>query len=356
MHATRVSTLIGDLESRGVEAAVVTKYEDLRYLTGFSGSNGAALLTRQGGVLATDGRYTTQAQREARGLEILTTRSLLTDLLQLAKQQSVSALAIDFASIPYAAMEAVLSQGSELSIALVDLAGAVEQLRSVKDDREIEQLGSACAITVEAWQQVLSEGVCGRTELEIAGRLEHLFRLKGAEDRAFPSIVASGLNSAIPHHQPGSRVVVSGDLLKIDCGAKVNGYHADFTRTVSVGRSSDWQRELHSAVLSAQAEALAQVKAEKNGDDLDRVARDSVHRAGLGEYFTHPLGHGVGLEIHERPILGRQAGILRPRMAITIEPGVYLPGQGGVRIEDTILVTAEGHQNLTNADRGLISV
>ena len=210
--------------------------------------------------------------------------------------------------------------------------------------------------TADAWRGVVSRGVQGLSELAIAAAIESEFRLLGAEDRAFESIVATGPNSAIPHHHPTQRIVQRGDLLKLDIGARVDGYHADMTRTVVVGEASQWQRDLYDAVEQAQQSALAIAKEGTDSQRLADVIRDTHIANGYGDYIMHQPGHGVGLEIHEKPFLGRGDGILRPRMPITVEPGLYLPDRGGVRIEDTIEILSDGYRFLTTANRDFISV
>ncbi len=233
--------------------------------------------------------------------------------------------------------------------------GVVENLRAVKDEDELAALERATAITVAALDQLAGEMRPGVTEVALARRLEQLFGELGAEDRAFDTIVGSGPHSAIPHHQPGPRALAVGDLVVVDAGARVDGYHADMTRTFVVGESVlPWQEEIHRVVDEARSAAADAYRPGASAREIDAIARGIVAREGLGDRFTHGLGHGVGLQIHEAPNVGaRSTGTISSGMAITVEPGVYLPGLGGVRIEDTLVVTDAGPRILTEAPRSL---
>jgi Xaa-Pro aminopeptidase len=223
----------------------------------------------------------------------------------------------------------------------VPLGRVDEQLRTVKDEAEIALLARACAITCEAFADVLSSIVPGRSERELAVLLERAMIDRGAEAAAFDTIVASGPNGAIPHHSPGDRAFAAGDLITIDCGARHGGYHADMTRTVALGEPDGWQREIYEVVAAAQLAGVAAAIPGADVADVDDTARSIIEAAGHGDRFQHGLGHGVGLEVHEAPIIGYgRTGRLAKRVPVTIEPGIYLPGKGGVRIEDTLVVGA----------------
>lgn len=351
-YAGRRDRLWAAVAAADCDAILVSRLIHVRYLCGFSGSNGALLLTVDGAILFTDGRYLTQAAAEAPDVAVVRERAVVPAGVAAARARGCRRLAVEGEWLSADALNALAG----LEIGIVPQVGWVEELRLLKDDGEIAAIAEACAITDAALADLWSEGLAGRSERDLAGRLEHLFRLHGAEDRAFESIVATGPNSAVPHHQPTDRLVAPGDLVKIDCGARVAGYHADETRTVVVGAPAVWQRELHELVLAAQIAGRAALMAGADPMVVDAAARSVVAAAGLGEAFLHPLGHAVGLEIHERPFLGRPEGILRPRMPVTVEPGVYLAGRGGVRIEDTILITEDGQQSLTNLTRELLEL
>lgn len=348
---TRLRSLMAE---RDLPAVLVTKLVNVRYLTGFSGSNGAVLITPDEAVLATDGRYKDQAAEEAPGVELLIERAVATALATRAA--TAGRLGVETHDVAVDTYNDVLKSAEDAEV--VSLARAVEKLREVKDASELEALRAACRISVEALAALVVEPLVGRSEREIARDLEWRMFGLGAEAIAFDTIVAAGENSAIPHHQPTDREVRRGDLLKIDFGARVAGYHADCTRTFVVGEPADWQVEVHSVVARAQEAGRLAIVPGATSKTIDDAARNTVKAAGYGEEFTHGLGHGVGLEIHEDPFLhGKGEDVLQPRIPVTVEPGVYLPGRGGVRIEDTTVLNDDGVlEVLTDAPRELIVV
>jgi Xaa-Pro aminopeptidase len=343
------------LAAAGVDAALVTDLVNVRYLTGFTGSNGA-LLVHTGGAaaFATDGRYAHQAAAECPDLDITTTRALAAELLSAA--DGIGRLGVETHSLTVDAHAAIAEQAGG-TMALVPLGRAVEQLRVVKDDVELDALARACAISTQALGQLLEGPLEGRSEREVARDLEWRLYALGAEGIAFDTIVASGPHSAVPHHMPTDRTLARGDLLKIDFGARVDGYHADCTRTSVLGRPADWQREIHTAVRAAQRAGVEAMVAGSAVTAPDAVARQVLDEAGWLEWFTTGIGHGVGLQIHEDPFVGpRHPGRLLDRTPVTMEPGVYLPGRGGVRIEDTLVVGDGAPRVLTDAPRDLLVV
>ena len=356
MTHDRLTVLRQGMAAQKWTALLVVGFANVRYVSGFSGSNGAALIDHAGLYVATDGRYVEQARSESPAALILEARDCPAALLQNAHERGITRIAADLRNFNYVAAQTLLETARELHVEIVDAGEFFEIHRQIKSESEIEALTSACEITVRAWEQLLHEGVLGKSEIDLAGRLEHLFRIHGAENRAFDSIVATGPNSAIPHHQPTHRLVATGDFLKIDCGARFAGYHADFTRTVVVGSAAEWQREIYAIVQEAQQAALDLVTAGADSQDVGERGVAVVHERGFGEFLPHQIGHGVGLEIHERPFLGRHHGKLSAGMPITVEPGIYLPGRGGVRIEDTVLVSDPGYVLLTNAPRDLLEL
>jgi len=326
---------------------ITTSLPNIRYLTGFSGSNAVLALGADVELLGTDGRYVDQVAFEAPDLPVVIDRDTLTAVLQRLSGRS---LLVD------ASMSASHLRQCEAMDPRVNLdSGSVEALRAVKDDDELAAIAKACDITVRALAALSEEIRVGMTEISLARRLEQLFGEGGAEDRSFETIVSAGPNSAVPHHRPDRTVLAGGDLLVIDCGALVDGYHADMTRTYIVGQPPEpWQVDLHAAVERAQRAAREHVVDGVGAMSLDSVARSRLTADGLGERFTHGLGHGVGLQIHEAPFLGPRApGSITAGMAITVEPGAYLPGRGGVRIEDTLAITESGARVLTEAPRAL---
>jgi Xaa-Pro aminopeptidase len=353
-HADRRERLRDLVRTVGAEAALVTRLVNVRYLTGFTGSNAALLVTDRDDVLATDGRYVTQAGQESPGLELLVDRECATGLMGRAGRDGLRRIAFEAHDVTvegHAALQEVDGVPE-----LVPLGHAVETLRTVKDDAELAMLREACSIGDLALRETLDRTAPGQTEREVARRLETAMVELGADGIAFATIVATGPNSAIPHHSPTDREIVRGDLLKIDFGARYGGYHADCTRTLVVGREpEDWQREIYDVVRRAQRAGRQALAVDTDVRDVDAAARAVVVEAGYGEQFTHGLGHGVGLEIHEAPLIGAQAtGRLAARTPVTVEPGVYLPGRGGVRIEDTLVVGEGAPELLTTTSKDLL--
>jgi Xaa-Pro aminopeptidase len=353
-HDVRRRRLRDALAATEADAALVTRLVNVRYLTGFTGSNAALLVTADGAVLATDGRYTTQAGEEAPDVDLAVDRQCARALVTRAAAHRLGRLAFEAHDVTVE-LHAELA-GLDHAPGLVALGHAVERLRTVKDEDELALLREACAISDRALAETLDGIAPGQTEREVARALEARMVELGADGPAFETIVATGPNSAVPHHQPTDREVVRGDLLKIDFGARYGGYHADCTRTVVVGREPEaWQREIFDVVRSAQRVGRHALRVGADVRDVDAAARQVVADAGYAEQFPHGLGHGVGLEIHEAPLMGYdKTGRLDARTPVTVEPGVYLPGRGGVRIEDTLVVGDGGPELLTNTPKDLL--
>ncbi|HEV3295587.1 MAG TPA: aminopeptidase P family protein [Streptosporangiaceae bacterium] len=333
----RRDRLRAELAALGADAALITSGVNVRYLTGLASSNAALLVPAAGSVvLATDSRYALTAEREAPDVDLVVTRKVEGDLAALAGQRGLGRLAFEAHEMTVERRDALAATDG---IELRPLGRVVENLRIVKDPAELALLGRACALTGQAFDEVAPKITAGMTERQLAVLIEQAMIEAGAEKPAFDTIVASGPNGAIPHHEPGGRAFAPGDLITIDCGARYGGYHADMTRTVALGSAAGWQREVYGLVAAAQQAGIAAAEPGAAVADVDAAARDVIERAGYGEFFTHGLGHGVGLEIHEAPALGhRRPGRLADRVPITVEPGIYLPGRGGVRIEDTLVV------------------
>lgn len=343
----------------GVDAYLVTSAVNVTYLTGVVSSNAACLVSADGStVLATDDRYAEAAAASLPDAEVLTERAVASVLVRRAAQTG-GRLAIErdhVTLVVAASLEA--AAGDRLS--LVDGEQAVEYLRAHKEPEEVALVAQACAVSVQALGDLLAGPLVGRSEREIARDLEARMLLLGADGLAFDTIVAAGPNGSVPHHSPGARVVERGDLLTIDFGGKVGGYHADCTRTVLVaGPGEGWQREVYEVVRTAQRAGVDALAPGRSVAEVDAAARDVVAEHGYAEFFVHGLGHGVGLEIHEPPWLtGGPAGTgtLPPRTTVTVEPGVYIPGKGGVRIEDTTDVGPDGVRVLTDVPTDLLVV
>lgn len=348
-YRTRRDRLRAELTACQADAALITKLVNVRYLTGFSGSNGALLVRRgsaEGDVFCTDGRYTTQAAAEVPDLRTLVDRRCAHTLAEHAARGGQRVLATEDHEVTVELHRelATLVADTASGARLATLGHVVERLRQVKDEAELALLREACAISDHALADLLDSVVVGRTERHIAVELERRMREYGADGPAFETIVASGPNAARPHHRPTDRRVTDGDFLKIDFGARYRGYHADETRTFVVGRApADWQIEIYDVVFAAQKAGREALRPGASCADVDRAARAVITAAGYGEHFGHGLGHGVGLEVHEAPLLDSRPGTasdarLGDRVPVTVEPGVYLPDRGGVRIEDTLIV------------------
>jgi Xaa-Pro aminopeptidase len=344
IHRSRRARLAALMAGHDVDAMLVTRGVNVRYLTGLVSSNAAVLVRADGSaVLATDSRYIETARRVCPDVELTEQRDVAGVLVKLAKRPGIEAH--DMSVALYRRL------GGEPAA----VEGIVESLRVVKDDSEIEALRTACDLTDRAFADVAATITPGMTEKRIARALESRMVELGADKPAFDSIVASGPNGAIPHHAPSDRPIERGDLVTMDFGALYDGYHADMTRTVAVGTVSGWQRELYELVREAQRAGRRALAPGAAIDEVDGAARGVIEAAGYGEHFRHGLGHGVGLEIHEDPFLRPAgAGRLDDRVPITVEPGVYLPGRGGVRIEDTLVTRADGPELLTRTTKELL--
>ncbi|WP_328458515.1 MULTISPECIES: M24 family metallopeptidase [unclassified Amycolatopsis] len=354
-HGRRRAALRDSLTDAGLDALLVTDLLNIRYLTGFTGSNAAVLLHADGDgktLFCTDGRYTTQAAAEVPDLETVVDRASAAALVKgVAKDWKVG---FESQHVSVEEYEAFRKQAE-----LVRAPGLVEKLRLVKDDAEVEALRQACAAADRALDDLVATGGLrpGRTELEVARDLENRMLEHGSAGPSFASIVATGAHSAIPHHRPTHAELKRGDFLKLDFGATVDGYHSDMTRTFVLGEPADWQREVYDLVRTAQAAGTRAVAPGAEVSEVDAAARKVIAGAGHGEHFAHGLGHGVGLQIHEAPSLAATGvGTLSAGMAVTVEPGVYLAGRGGVRIEDTLVVRAGEPELLTLSTKNLVVV
>jgi Xaa-Pro aminopeptidase len=348
--SSRISRLQDQLDDG--QALYLTNLINIRYLTGFTGSNAALLVTKNAATLATDSRYEIQSSQQCLDVAVLIGRNLSELLITDVPCKELWFEATSLTVYQHAALTKNFPNHN-----FVAKSGLVENLRQVKDQIEIDTIKTACEISVEAWLATIDQVKIGQTEIQIRDFLESKLRALGANDIAFASIVATGPNSAIPHHEPTTRLVARGDFLKIDFGAKVAGYHADCTRTVVLGKPADWQQDAYLALAQAQEAGRATINASVSYLDVEAAVNDSLEVSGYLSKFTHGLGHGVGLEIHEDPFFGRSSPAkIEANTVLTIEPGIYLRDLGGVRIEDTVVVTADGYENLTKLPYELIEI
>nr|WP_228461523.1 aminopeptidase P family protein [Gordonia spumicola] len=357
IHDTRRASLARRIGDAGLDAIIVSDLVNVRYLTGFTGSNGAVLVhagpDRDGDRIATDGRYTTQVAEQAPGLTALIERDCPPALIRATGSGTV---AVEGHVITVDAYRRLADLAETTGVTLTTATDEVEALRIAKDDGEVEFITSACRIGDAALAALVGRGAiaAGRTERQVARDLEWEMFALGAESIAFETIVAAGASSAVPHHRPTDAVLAVGDLVKIDFGAVSGGYHSDMTRTFVLGEPAAWQSEIHAIVLTAQRAGREALEVGADLAGIDSAARDVIAEAGYGDYYVHGLGHGVGLRIHEAPGIGAAAsGTLPDGATVTVEPGIYLPGRGGVRIEDTLVVTDAGPTSLTTTSRAL---
>ena len=355
MSAGRADRIVERLRERELAALLVTDLVGVRWLTGFTGTNGACLVTPDERLFLTDFRYTEQAATQVGdGFEIVKAgRDLLGDL---AGRLPRGRAGFDESNVTVKAHARLVEKAAE-GAELVEAAGLVEELREVKDAGEIESIAAATELATAAFERTVERGLAGRTERALALELEQEMRAAGAEAASFPSIVAAGAHGALPHAEPRDVEIPAGVLVTIDWGAQLNGYCSDCTRTLASGPIGEREREVYELVLRAQREALAAVAPDEACAAVDAVAREIIAAAGHGDHFGHGLGHGVGLEVHEGPRLAKAAeGVLAAGNVVTVEPGVYLPGELGVRIEDLAVVADDGPRVLTTFTKALTEV
>ena len=346
------------LNENKIEAVLVSDGHNMRYISGFRGSTGFLYLSKARRVLMTDSRYTVQAREEAKEFEILEISNeygygeLLKRLLE---EEQIEILGFEDLHIIYA--DLMKFQETCQRAVWRPLGDRLNRLRIVKTQAELALLKKAQTIGDQAFTYVLGEIRPGITELEIAAKLDYFMKSRGALGNSFDTIVASGVNSAMPHAIPSEKKIESGDFVTMDFGCIYEGYCSDMTRTIVVGKAGKRQREIYDIVLQAQRAALDVIKAGMTGIQVDRAARDIIAEAGYGAYFRHALGHSVGLFIHEEPRLSPKGKeVLREDVVVTVEPGIYLPGFGGVRIEDLVVITENGCRNLTGSPKELIEL
>jgi len=345
-RADRLAALVAERE---LDCFLVSDLVNVEYLTGFGGTNGACVCGGDTRVFLTDFRYTERAGSEVEGWEVVTVKD---DWLGGIAERLSGKTGFEDHHMSVRAkgkLEEKLAEG----VSLEGAGGTVEKLRRVKDEAELAAIAIAAELADEAWRWALERGLAGRTELDVARGVEAWMREQGAEP-SFPTIVAAGPNGALPHAEPGERVIGKGELVVFDMGAKLDGYCSDGTRTYATGDPGEEGRAIYEVVLAAQLAALAAIEAGVNGEAVDAVARDVIDEAGHGDRFGHGLGHGVGLEVHEGPRLSlRSDDVLAPNEVVTVEPGIYLPGNLGVRIEDLVVVTEDGYKNLSALPKDL---
>jgi Xaa-Pro aminopeptidase len=352
---SRAKRLGATLAERGIDAVLITDLANIRYLTGFTGSSARLLLTAKAGYLLTDSRYKIQAAAELKGKQGLKLRICKTayeELGNIIKKANIKKLGFESASVSYDAYLALKKAFKGVSFKSVSTL--VEGERVVKDSSELRVIRKAIAVADKGFKGVERALVSTKTEVELASYIEAIVKRSGAEAMSFDTIVASGKRSALPHAKPTGNMIKKRGFLTVDMGVSLGGYKSDETRTYVVGEPTRRQREVYGVVKEAHDKAIDVVKAGALASDVDAGARRVIKKAGYGKYFGHGTGHGVGINVHERPGLGpKSKDVLKEGMVITIEPGIYIPGWGGVRIEDMVLVTGRGCEVLTDGSQEL---
>jgi Xaa-Pro aminopeptidase len=345
----RGDRLEAKLAEHELDRMLVTDLTNVRYLTGFTGTNGACVCGPGVRLFLTDFRYTERAAAEVEGWEAVTITS---DWLKGIAERLEGRVGFEDDQMSVrllGKLKEKLGEGTEM----VAAGGRVEELRRVKDDEELAKIAEASKLADEVWRWTLEQGLTGRPEREVSRAAEARIRELGG-DPSFPAIVAAGTNGALPHAEPGEREIGRGELVVFDMGAKVDGYCSDGTRTFATGDPGEEARAVYEVVRQSQQAALDAIRAGVKGEDVDSAARRLIDDAGHGEHFGHALGHGVGLEVHEGPRLSQRSDdVLAPGEVVTVEPGVYLPGKLGVRIEDLVVVADEGLRNLSSLPKEL---
>ena len=350
----RVQELLSKLS---VDAILISNGNNMRYISGFAGATGYVYISQTRHAVLTDFRYTIQAEMEAEGYEIITIgnggyEEVINNLI---KTEEINRLGFEAEDMLYATYDRLKEK--LLVKEMCPVGSEITAMRRIKTPRELEMIKKAEAIGDQVFTQILDYIKPGMTELEIAAKIEYLLKVNGAQGTSFDSIVASGVNSSMPHAVPSTKKIEIGDFLTMDFGCLYEGYCSDMTRTIVIGKASQKQKDVYNTVLKAQLAALDFIKAGVLGKEVDKVARDIIYNAGYEGCFGHGLGHSVGLHIHENPRLSMlEEGIIEAGMTETVEPGIYIKGFGGVRIEDLVAVTENGHENFTFSEKKLIEL
>ena len=338
------------------DGALITSDNNRRYFTGMKSSAGMLLIFKECAYLIIDFRYIEKARNTVKNCTVMEQENLTEQINSLMKKHNAKSLAVESMDMTLSRMSFLEKKFPDIEFIKSDeLSNNIYDMRTIKSAEEIEKIHKAQEIAEKAFDEILGFISPGVTEREIALKLDSCMLENGAEGLSFETIALAGANTSMPHGVPGNYKVKNGDFVLMDFGAVYDGYHSDMTRTVCVGQPSEKMGKIYDIVLKAQLEALKKVKSGITGSELDGYARDIIDESGYGDFFGHSLGHGVGMEIHEFPTASSKSEtILKENMVVTVEPGIYLPGEFGVRIEDFVVVTENSHQNLTNCPKKLI--
>ncbi|MEJ5996828.1 aminopeptidase P family protein [Corynebacterium sp. H130] len=351
--SNRRRALAAALAGQRIDSMLITHLTHVRFLSNFSGSNAALLVNKDlSATICTDGRYTTQIAEEVPDVEALIERNSAATLLSTVKGPRRVGYEASYVTVEQLGK---LQEAAGEDVTLVPITGVIEELRLTKDAVSLQRLREVAALATSCLEQVIKGELKGRTERDVAAELEYLMRKAGAERPSFDTIIASGPNSAKPHHGAGDRVIQEGDFVTIDFGAHDRGFNSDMTRTFVIGEPSEKHKEIYELVQKAQAAGVAAAVPGTKLVDVDKACRDIIEAGGYGEYFVHSTGHGLGLDVHEAPYAAVSGtGELAPGMTLTIEPGIYVPGFGGVRIEDSLIITDGAPEVITIMSTDLI--
>ena len=346
--------MIFDYLSGGIDAALITSDINRRYFTGFKSSAGLCLITRSKKYLLVDFRYIEKAQKTVKDCEIIELKKQKEQLSQIFESEKIKTIALEGDTLTVSEFKKLQKDFPEIVFDTDSLSNAIDKIRSIKTEEEIECIIKAQRIAEEAFEKTLTEIKVGMTEKQVRDILENNMKAYGSEGLSFDTIVLFGANSAMPHGEPSDTVIEEGNFLLFDFGAMYNGYHSDMTRTVAIGYATDRMKEIYNIVLDAQNTSLKNARIGMTGVEIDKIARDIIENAGYGDKFGHSLGHSVGLEIHEAPNCSPKCETkMEKGVVMTFEPGIYLSGEFGVRIEDMAVFGEEGVKNLTKTEKSL---
>ncbi|RBW70598.1 M24 family metallopeptidase [Bacillus taeanensis] len=350
---SRIERLREQFSSYEIDGMLITSKSNRRYMTNFTGTAGVVLISSKEAKLITDFRYVDQANEQAEGYEIVQHKGAIIDeVAKQAEKMNIKKLGFEQDYLTYSVFH---GYQQKVTSHFVPVTGLIEKLRLIKDESEIKILKEAANIADAAFKHILTYIRPGLTELEVSNELEFFMRKNGAVSSSFDIIVASGLRSALPHGVATEKVIEKGEFITLDFGAYYKGYCSDITRTISIGEPPEKLKEIYEIVLEAQLRGMSQIKKGISGREADAITRDYISEKGYGEYFGHSTGHGIGLEVHEGPGLSAKSDtILKPGMVVTVEPGIYISGLGGVRIEDDLLITDSGNESFTHSTKDLI--
>lgn len=345
MNSSRVENLRAEMVKMSIDSFLITDPLNIYYLSGFTGDDGLLLVTENNQYLITDSRFEQQVKANHPDWNFCNTRNYLKTACDIVTKEHLSAMAFED-TISYQNYDYIDENASS---DIVPVSAIIEKLRALKDYDEIKEIRKSCQIAGKGYEFMLETAHVGQSELELSNELDYFMKKNGTEEKSFETIVASGDRTTWPHGTATHKLLADGDLITVDFGYYYNHYTSDVTRTFSLGQQSQVVKDLYQVVLEAQLRTIEAIKPGISGKELDEIGRSFIEKKGYGEYFNHGMGHGIGLDIHELPNVGsRYLDIMEPGHIVTIEPGIYIPGTAGIRIEDDVLVTKNGFEVLTN--------